>query len=93
MNKETKLMVRINDQLKKDATEVFASFGLDISTAIRMFLVKTINCKTIPLDPDEDTLISAILMGDYTAEEISELRKNARGDYKQVRKRVPYIQK
>ena len=91
MNKEVKLMVRLNDSLKESANEVLQSLGLDISTAVRMFLVKTINCKTIPLDPDEDTLINAILMGDYTSEEIQILKKSAREDYKKAKERVDYF--
>ena len=93
MNCEAKLMVRINNSLKVEAEKILNSLGLDLSTAIRLFLTKMINCDAIPLIPDEDTLINAILMGDYTKEEINELKNNARSDYQKVSEQVPYLRK
>lgn len=93
MNKETKLMVRLNDSLKKEAEETLKSLGLDLSTAMRLFIVKMANINAIPLIPDEDTLINAILMGDYSKEEIALFKKDARSDYQKVREQVPYLRK
>lgn len=91
MNKEVKLMVRLNDSLKNDAIKVLEGFGLDISTAVRLFLIKIINSKAIPLDPDEDTFINAILMGDFTNEEIQILKKTAREDYKKAKEKIDHL--
>ena len=42
------LQIRIDDTLKKDADELFASLGLDISTAIRIFLNASVENDGIP---------------------------------------------
>jgi len=41
------LQVRIDDDLKDDADALFASLGLDTTTAVRMFLVASIRSGTI----------------------------------------------
>ncbi len=41
-------MIRIDDTLKKDADELFSSLGLDISTAIRIFLNVSVENEGIP---------------------------------------------
>ena len=42
------IQVRVDDQLKVSADELFSSLGLDTSTAIRMFLVASIEADGIP---------------------------------------------
>lgn len=93
MNNDAKLMVRLNDSLNSEASDVLASFGLDLSTAVRIFFIKIINCNAIPLNPDENDLINAILMGDYSIDEIEKMKEDARSDYKTVREKVPYLKK
>lgn len=44
------LQIRIDDDLKNNAAEVFDSIGLDLSTAIRMFLNKSILINGLPFD-------------------------------------------
>ena len=39
---------RVDDELKKQATEVFENLGIDLSTAMRMFLKKSVMCNGIP---------------------------------------------
>lgn len=39
---------RVDDDLKKEATEVFENLGIDLSTAMRMFLKKSVMCNGIP---------------------------------------------
>ena len=52
------LQVRIDDDLKLQATEILDAIGLDLSTAVRMFLKKVILERGLPFDPkiDETTL-------------------------------------
>lgn len=40
--------VRVDDKLKKEATELFNSLGLDMSTAVKMFLIQSVNSRSIP---------------------------------------------
>ncbi|HEO1056476.1 TPA: type II toxin-antitoxin system RelB/DinJ family antitoxin [Streptococcus agalactiae] len=42
--------VRVDDQLKDDATELFQSLGLDMSTAVKMFLIQSVKTQSIPFE-------------------------------------------
>ena len=42
------IKVRVDDQLKESADKLFSSLGLDTSTAIRIFLVASMNAGGIP---------------------------------------------
>ena len=44
------LQVRIDDELKNQATEIFNELGIDLSTAVRMFLKKAVLEKGLPFD-------------------------------------------
>ena len=55
--------IRVNEQVKSDAKKLFAKLGLDLSTAINMFLIQSVREQGIPLDlhlhvPNETTLKS-----------------------------------
>ena len=52
------LQVRVDDGLKSQATAVFEQLGMDLSTAIRMFLTKSVQVKGIPFETtlDESSL-------------------------------------
>lgn len=39
---------RVSDELKDQATEVFKKLGLDLSSAIRMFLMRSVDVNGIP---------------------------------------------
>ncbi len=42
--------VRVDDKLKNEATELFQSLGLDMSAAVKMFLVQSVNTRSIPFE-------------------------------------------
>lgn len=55
------ISVRVDDNLKKDAEELFDDIGLTMSGAITMFLRTAINCNGIPfalkrVEPNETTI-------------------------------------
>ncbi len=52
------IQVRVDDELKKEATEIYENLGLDLSTAVRMFLKRSIIEGGIPFATryDEVTL-------------------------------------
>ena len=58
------LQVRVDDELKKQASEILENEGLDLSTAVRMFLKKVILHHGFPFDKgiDEETLKSLITL-------------------------------
>ena len=45
------LQVRIDEDLKKQATAIYNEIGIDLSTAIRMFLKKSVQEGGLPFDP------------------------------------------
>ena len=44
------LQVRVDDELKKQASELLEKEGLDLSTAVRMFLKKVVLQRCYPFD-------------------------------------------
>ena len=56
----TTIQLRVDDQVKRRADQLYASLGLDTSTAIRMFLHASLEADGIPFDvrhrPSAETL-------------------------------------
>ena len=48
------LQVRLDDELKNQAVAVYNELGIDLSTAIRMFLKKSVATGGIPFDTKVD---------------------------------------
>lgn len=46
----SQIAVRVDDDLKKEATEIFNELGLDMSTAVKMFLKQSVLTRSIPFD-------------------------------------------
>lgn len=44
------VQVRVDEKIKQESTELFASLGLDMSTAINIFLQQAVRCKGLPFD-------------------------------------------
>lgn len=42
------IQVRVDDELRQEATEIFEELGIDMSTAIRMFLKRTVKERGLP---------------------------------------------
>ena len=47
----TTLNIRIDENLKNKASKTFAGMGLDMSTAIKMFLHQSVKENTLPFHP------------------------------------------
>lgn len=65
---------RIDDDLKNQATELYDRLGIDLSTAMRMFLKRSVSVNGIPFSmvlPKEDYSVSKAL------EFMEELNKSA----------------
>lgn len=50
--------VRVDDQLKDEASELFQSLGLDMSTAVKMFLIQAVKTQSIPFEIKNKSYIS-----------------------------------
>ena len=51
------LQLRIDDNLRKEASDVYSQLGLDLPTAIRMFLTRSVQMRGIPFSmilPEEN---------------------------------------
>jgi len=63
------LQFRIDDNLKREATEIYSQLGLDLPTAIRMFLTRSVQVRGIPFSMQ-------LPEGDYKA--IAAMRRMSR---------------
>lgn len=50
MSTQTVIQVRLDQKLKREATEIFDKIGIDMPTAIRMFLKRTVADQGFPFD-------------------------------------------
>ena len=90
------LQVRLEDELKNQAVAVYNELGIDLSTAIRMFLKKSVLIGGIPFETKiDETTLKAILAieemrttsekngnSSMTLEEINEEIRKAREERK-----------
>ena len=65
--------ISVDPKLKKDAIELFSNFGLDLSTAITLFLQQSVREKRIPFEvrleiPNKETK--------EALDELPEMKKN-----------------
>lgn len=50
MSNSSLIQIRVDDQLKKEVTDIYEQLGLDLPTAIRMFLKKSVVARGLPFD-------------------------------------------
>ena len=58
---DTSMTIRMNKEVKQEAQKIFASLGMDMSTAVNVFLRQAILFRGFPFDvrldaPNEETL-------------------------------------
>ena len=63
---------RIEDDLKAQATEIYEKLGLDLSTALRIFLKRSVAVRGIPFSMTLDSDISLSAAGDDEVAHLSE---------------------
>ena len=71
MNKNTSVTIRMDSKIKEDAQALFAQLGMDMSTAINVFLRQSLLHRGLPFD------ISLNIPNNVTAAAIEEGRKLA----------------
>ncbi|OXT13392.1 hypothetical protein CBI42_06005 [Streptococcus sp. KR] len=54
-NTMSQIAVRVDDELKKEATAIFNELGLDMSTAVKLFLKQSVLTRSIPFDVKLDS--------------------------------------
>ncbi len=50
MSNSSLIQIRVDDQLKREVTDIYEQLGLDLPTAIRMFLKKSVITRGIPFE-------------------------------------------
>ena len=50
MQKISNINIRVNDDLKKQASDLFEYFGMSLSQAITLFLKQAVNTSSIPFE-------------------------------------------
>lgn len=75
------IRIRINKELKKEASELLSSMGLNFSDFFRISLLKLVNEKKMPFSidvPNQETIraMQATENGDVTYHEVSSYFKN-----------------
>ena len=78
----SQIAVRVDDELKKEATLVFNELGLDMSTAVKLFLKQSVLTRSIPFELKLNTDYEVDLEnGDYirtrSIDEYNETTQNA----------------
>ena len=53
------LQIRLDEQLRSKAQNVAAGMGIDLSTAVRLFLTQMVNENGLPFQPRADAFYSA----------------------------------
>ena len=75
---DVNLNVRINSKLKSDSDKLFKSLGLNMSTAINIFLTKCVKTSSIPFAIEENNLseklVNALEEADYIEKHPSEFK-------------------
>ena len=77
----TNLNIRIDTDLKKQAEDIFSELGLNMSTALTVFLRQTVRSNGIPFELRLDTPNAETL----AAMEDVRLRRNLRGSFNSVK--------
>ena len=54
-NAMSQIAVRVDDELKKEATAIFNELGLDMTTAVKLFLKQSVLTRSIPFDVKLDS--------------------------------------
>ena len=70
----TLVQVRIDDELKNQATAVYEALGIDLSTAVRMFLKRSVMVNGVPFNM---TLPKSNLKAERAVKALQELSNTA----------------
>ena len=65
----SQIAVRVDDDLKKEATAIFNELGLDMSTAVKLFLKQSVLTKSIPFK---------LALDEYSKDEVEQAKKDIR---------------
>ena len=71
------LQVRLDNELKNQATAIYNELGIDLSTAVRMFLKKSVQTGGIPFETKVDSVTLKAIVAIDQMRNISEQNGNS----------------
>ena len=71
------VQVRVDDDVKREATAIYDELGIDLSTAIRMFLKRSIAVRGVPFGMQIDGVANKGIQAMRQASEISRQNGNS----------------
>ncbi|MCD8231717.1 MAG: type II toxin-antitoxin system RelB/DinJ family antitoxin [Clostridiales bacterium] len=74
MQKQALIQVRVDESLKREVSEIYEKLGIDLPTAIRMFLARSKMVRGVPFDT---TLPENVVTKSEAMNAFEELRKQA----------------
>lgn len=78
------LQIRVSDELKAQAEEIFTSLGLDVSTAVRIFLTMSVENNGLPFEVRHKLVFADLQQAIYDARN----RVNFNGPYQTAQEAV-----
>lgn len=85
---------RVQDELKKETTSIFENLGLDLSSAMRMFLKRSVACKGIPFPTilsDDVYRASGAIEVMKEAQDISRKNGNSEMTLEDINEEFPWL--
>lgn len=73
----TTLQIRVDKKMKSEASKIFKSMGLDMSTGMKLFLAQVVNTKSIPFP-----VMSADYWPEEKKQELVHIAEETLRDYK-----------
>jgi len=73
MEKEENLYIRVNQDIKEQAEQIFSNFGITVTDAVNIFLHKAVMVGGLPFDMRISTLNAETL---EALEEVEQMKKN-----------------
>lgn len=73
----TTIQIRVDQKLKSEASKIFKSMGLDMSTGVKLFLSQVVNTKSIPFP-----VMSADFWPEEKKQELVRIAEETLRDYK-----------
>ncbi len=74
MTNQTLVQFRVDNELKKDVTEIYEALGMDLPTALRMFMRRSKMVRGLPF---ESRLPESVITRSEALEAFEELRRQA----------------
>lgn len=90
------VQVRIDDNLKNQASEIYEALGIDLSTAVRMFLKRSVMVNGIPFSmiiPKQDTKASKALTALHELSKAAELNGTSEMSLEEINAEIEEVRR